>query len=296
MSDGPNDRTAASVRQLLLNLAQTRNEDYNFVLTRYASERFLYRLSRSAHRAELILKGAMLFQLWSESPHRATKDLDLLASGDVSKEAIASKLLAICAIDVEMDGLLFDTSALIVSDISEDDRYVGVRAKFVAKLGSAKIAMQIDFGVGDAVTPAPMETKYPTLLEMPHPVIFAYPRETVVAEKLEAIVDLGMDNSRMKDYFDLWFIATTYPDDSETLALAVQRTFARRQQDLPQEVPIGLSNEFARDPAKQLQWEAFLARAIGASLSLADAVSEVRVFAMPVFAMASTSLGFGGES
>lgn len=283
MSSQSQNAMAVSVRQRLLNLAKIRGEDYNLVLTRYALERFLYRLSRSAHRQDFVLKGAMLFQIWSQTPHRATKDLDLLASGDVNPDAIKAKLLEICAINVEPDGLSFDTEKLTVMDIREDNRYGGVRAKFQAILGSAKIAIQIDFGVGDAVTPAPSEIEYPTLLDMTHPHVFAYPRETVVAEKLEAIIDLGMDNSRMKDYFDIWFIATTYNDDAQILALAIKRTFERRQQVLPIEIPIGLSDEFANDAGKQRQWQAFITRISGASLSLEEVVQTVRALAMPLF-------------
>ena len=290
MSPETNIRTAASVRQRLLNLARTRGEVYDLILTRYAMERFLYRLSRSKYRRELILKGAMLFQIWSQTPHRATRDLDLLATGDVTKDAIAAKLSTICDEPVEEDGLIFNLAELVISDIREDDRYGGMRAKFSARLGSARIPLQVDFGLGDAVTPPPTECDYPTLLDMTSPSILAYPRETVVAEKLEAIVDLGMDNSRMKDYFDIWFIATTYTDDPETLALAVKHTFARRQQPLPKEIPVGLSDAFARDPAKRAQWQAFVDRAIGQPLVLEDVVSVLRAFAMPILLAASELL------
>jgi hypothetical protein len=167
-----------------------------------------------------------------------------------------------------------------------------MRAKFVARLGSARIPIQIDFGVGDAVTPEPIETEYPTLLDMPAPKVLAYPRETVVAEKLEAIVDLGMDNSRMKDYFDLWFIATTYTDDRATMVEAVRRTFERRQQPVPAGIPIGLTQDFARDPSKLRQWKAFQGRVGMPTLVLEELVSIVREFAMPVFVSAArTSSG-----
>lgn len=288
MSADETARIAASVRARLLNLSRERREDYNLILTRYVLERFLYRLSRSPHRTELVLKGAMLFQVWNPPPRRGTRDLDLLAIGQASPEEIGRKITNICTTRVdENDGLVFDLTRLSLDDIREDDRYGGVRARFHARLGSAQLPVQIDFGIGDAVTPAASETNYPSLLGMDQPVVLAYPRVTVVAEKLEAIVDLGMANSRMKDYFDLWFIATTFEDDPEFLTVAVQRTFARRGQTVPQGVPVGLSNEFGRNPAKQIQWRAFTERVAGASPSLQEVVQTLRDFAMPVFSAAS---------
>lgn len=286
MSGDIKDRVAHSVRQRLLNLSRERGEDYNLLLTRYAIERFLYRLSLSAHRANLILKGALLFQLWAREMHRATRDMDLLAVESAKAVDIETKLNAICSTPVEEDGLTFNLTELRLVDIREDNRYGGIRARFPARLGSAKITMQIDFGFGDAVTPPPIETDYPTLLDMAAPRILAYPRETVVAEKLEAIVDLGLDNSRMKDYFDLWFIVVTFQDDATSLTLAVKHTFARRRQPLPEATPVGLSDTFAQDELKRAQWSAFLDRAIGASLSLDEVVTTVRAFAMPLFAAA----------
>lgn len=283
MSEESKKRASSSIRDRLLALSKERGETFDLTLSRYALERFLFRVSRSGHRDGLILKGAMLFQVWSGTPHRATRDLDLLASGEATPESIEARVRDICSVEVEEDGLLIDLDGLTVRPIREESRYGGVRAKFSARLGSARIPVQIDFGVGDAVTPAPIEAEYPTLLGMPVPVVWAYPRETVVAEKLEAIVDLGMDNSRMKDYFDLWFIATTFQDEPETLAKAVRRTFERRRRPLPQEVPIGLSDAFCEDASKQTQWRAFQGRTVGGTLSLEEVVRIVRTFAMPLF-------------
>lgn len=283
MSADAKSRAAASIRQRLLNLSRERGEDFNLVLTRYALERFLYRLSQSKHKGELILKGAMLFQLWSETPHRATRDMDFLATGQTDHETIATKIVDICATDVDEDGLVFDLSNLDVAEIREDDHYGGMRARFTTFLGSAKISVQLDFGFGDAVTPAPHETDYPTLLDMKHPNVLAYPRETVVAEKLEAIVSLGMDNSRMKDFFDLWFIFTTYNDDEKLLAHAVEETFKRRRQEIPGDVPTGLTDAFAANPDKQKQWNSFIRRAIGGGPPLADVIQTVRTKAMRLF-------------
>jgi predicted nucleotidyltransferase component of viral defense system len=284
VSEDTKQRTAQSVRDRLLALTRKRGEAYDLILTRYALERFLFRLSKSVHRNELILKGAMLFQVWSAAPHRATRDLDFLARGEVSPAWIEERVRAICAVKVEEDGLLFDLTDLAVREIREESRYGGVRARFIARLGAARIAVQIDFGVGDAVTPDPVEAEYPTLLDMEAPIVFAYPRETVIAEKLEAIVDLGMDNSRMKDYFDLWFMATTYcHDDKAVIKEAIRRTFERRRQVLPAELPVGLSDEFAENPSKQAQWKAFQGRATGEGLSLQEVMTAIRDFAWPIF-------------
>lgn len=274
--------SAQSIRDRLLNVAKERNEEFNLTLIRYALERFLYRLSLTSHREEMILKGAMLFQIWNDTPHRATRDLDLLASGEVNPEKIEAKIREICEIEVDEDGLVFHLDELTVQEIREESRYGGIRASFVATLTTARIPIQIDFGVGDAVTPSPVETEYPTLLEMKAPVVFIYPKETVVAEKLSAIVEHDIGNSRMKDYFDLWFIATTYNLDPDQLKTAVQRTFDRRGQFFPTKLPVGLSDEFAQSPAKQAQWKAFQARATGTTLSLEEVVETVRKYAEPL--------------
>ena len=282
----PNQGLAASVRQRLLNIAEQRGENYNLVLRRYVLERFLYRLGRSPHRSALILKGAMLFQVWSKTQIRATKDMDFLAHGQFDESAVTEILWDICVADAEDDAVEFDLSKLEVSDIREDDRYGGLRARFTAVIGGAKIPVQIDLGRGDVVTPEPTTINYPTLLAMEPPNVLAYPRETVVAEKLEAIVDLRMVNSRLKDYFDLWFLFTTFDDPPEMLAFAVKRTFAHRGQVIPKEVPVGLSDEFAGDPSKQKQWESFVRRAVGEAPGLVEVVRVIREVGMGVFALA----------
>lgn len=273
---------AHSVRSRLRKLANERNEQFDLLLVRYAVERFLARLSRSTHQAAFVLKGATLFRLWGDLPHRPTRDLDLLALGRQEIVAITASLDDILKTEVEEDGLSFDLSNVKIEEIREQTRYGGMRARFEATLDKTRIAVHIDFGVGDAVIPGPVETEFPTLLGMDAPRILVYPRATVVAEKLEAIVDLGMINSRMKDYFDLWFIATTFQDDPATLAEAVRQTFARREQSLPTGMPIGLTDAFADDPTKRAQWRAFRERAIGGSLELPDVVAVVREYARPL--------------
>jgi len=283
MSDDQKQRMATSVRARLANLAKQRHEAFDTVLTRYAMERFLLRLSLSLYQSQFVLKGAMVFHVWQQAPHRGTRDLDLLALASPALDDIDSQIREICAIEVEEDGLIFDLTNLSVTDIREDDRYGGARASFLARIGSARIPIQIDFGFGDAVTPTARERDYPTLLGTASPKVLVYPMETVVAEKLEAIVDLQLQNSRMKDFFDLWFIATTFEHDERTLGLAVKRTFERRQQVIPFEIPVGLSDDFGRDPTKEKQWAAFHRRVFGAPPVLSEVIATIRAFALPIF-------------
>ena len=204
---GPKKNQAASVRDRLSKLGRARNEDPNFVLNRYAMERFLYRLSRSAHEPKFVLKGAMLFTVWSGHPHRATKDIDLLGTGAPDLTRLAQIFRDVCSVTVEDDGLSFDAASVTTTRIKEDADYEGVRVQFSGTLGTALLNLQVDIGFGDAVTPAPATVDFPALLEFPPARVRAYPRETVVAEKLEAMVFLGLANSRMKDFFDLAFLA-----------------------------------------------------------------------------------------
>jgi predicted nucleotidyltransferase component of viral defense system len=201
---------AASVRQRLLNYSTTIKADPNLVLIWYGIERLLYRLSLSPHRDKFVLKGAMLFRVWSGTNFRATKDLDLLGFVREEAEPLRQIFVSICEQEVEDDGLVFDASSVQVSEIRDDQEYGGFRLSLSAKLGTARVPIQVDVGIGDAITPAPQTTDFPTMLNQPQPHIRIYPRETVVAEKVDAIVQLGMANSRMKDYYDLWFLSCRF--------------------------------------------------------------------------------------
>lgn len=265
----PAKNIAASVRQRLLNLRQARGEDYNAILTQYAVERFLYRLSESAMADRFVLKGAMLFRVWTGELHRPTKDLDLLGDGESTRESVAMVVRQVLATQVPDDGLTFDPNSVAATEIREDQDYGGIRVKLVAMLGNARIPMQIDVGYGDAITPEPTVQAYPTLLEMDAPRVRMYPPETVVAEKLEAAVVRGMTNSRMKDYYDLLVIFRTYELNDDNLAKAIAATFHRRQTALPVDVPAGLSDDFGTDNSAQRLWREFLRR-----LQLDDAPSE----------------------
>ncbi len=274
----------ASIRQRLLNLSISRNEDPNLTLTRYALERLLYRLAHSEYAGQFILKGAMLFAIWMESAHRPTRDLDLLGFGDATSERLTEIFQRLCSVEVEPDGLTFDAQSVRISEIREGQGYPGQRVKFVGLLGTARIPVQIDVGFGDAVTPEAIKINYPTLLDLPAPQMRAYPPETVVAEKLQAMVTLGMQNSRMKDFYDLWIIARQFSFDGVSLAAAVQATFNRRQTAIPNSIPIALSEEFSTDEHKARQWKAFLARSQleGPDIGLSHVVNELRTFLMPI--------------
>jgi predicted nucleotidyltransferase component of viral defense system len=280
----------ASIRARLLDRARTERSDFQILLTRYALERLLYRLSVSPHRDRFILKGAMLFVTWVADPFRPTRDLDLLGSGDNAAEAIAETFRAICAHPVADDGVIFDVAALEAAPIREEAEYGGVRVRTTATIDGARIPIQVDIGFGDAVTPAPVEIDYPTLLDAPAPHLRAYPVETVVAEKFEAMVTLGMANSRLKDFYDLWLIAQTFKFGRSTLSDAVQRTFERRGTALPADIPVGLTDEFAA--ARAVQWRAFLTRERMAAApdGFTTVIADLQAFLMPLLVGSNADL------
>ena len=254
------DNVGASVRQRLLNLRGETGEDFNALLTQYAIERFLYRLSRSSVADRFVLKGAMLFRVWSGSLHRPTRDLDLLGYGEPTPAAVASTIQLIVATAVDDDGIVFDGSNVTAEEIRENQEYGGIRASFTATLDGAVIPMQVDVGFGDAITPEALVSPYPVLLGMGEPRLRMYPVETVIAEKLEAAVKLGMVNSRMKDYYDLLVIFHRHPYDHALMSRAVAGTFLRRGTPLPKALPVCLSDEFGADPDAAKLWKAFLNR------------------------------------
>ncbi len=216
MPTGPRN-FAASVRQRLLNLSHSTGQNYNQLLIRYAIEHFLYRMSISRHRDQFILKGAMLFAVWEGSPHRPTQDLDLLGFGDRSLPHIADVFREVCSIPAADDGWIFDPTTVTTEDIRTVAEYGGVRVHFVAKLGGAVVRVQTDIGFGDAVTPDAVTATYPSLLGLAAPELRTYPRKTVVAEKLEAIVKLGLLNTRLKDYYDLHHLSRSFEFDGSLL-------------------------------------------------------------------------------
>ena len=269
---------AASVRARLLNLAKQRGEDLNLILKRYGIERLLFRLSQSSHKDEFILKGAMLFELWMGRAHRTTKDLDLLGSGTTDIRRIEALFRELCTATCEPDGLEFLPESVKGTEIREDNLYQGVRITLLARLGAARISIQVDIGFGDAVFPAPEEVDYPSLLGFASPRLRAYSQATVVAEKFHVMVELGLANSRLKDYHDVWTILRTFEIPKVTLRRAIESTFQRRRTELPKVMPDGLSQVFAGDPQKQMQWKAFLRKTgVDSSLDLGRVVSDLAV-------------------
>ena len=260
MTRKPVSNIGASVRQRLLNLREKTGEDFIALLTQFAIERFLYRLSCSSAADRFVLKGAMLFRVWSGSLHRPTKDVDLLAFGEPTPTAIASVIRQILTTAVEDDGIAFIPDSVRAEEIRENEDYGGVRITFTATLDKALIPLQVDIGFGDVITPAAEDRVYPVLMNMAAPRLRMYPVETVVAEKLQAVVKLGMINSRMKDFYDLLVIFRHYPYDDQLLTRAVAHTFACRGTPLPREVPPGLSDEFGSDPTAKRLWRGFLTR------------------------------------
>ena len=249
---------AASVRARLLNIAKAEQTDFNAVLVRYALERFLYRLSQSAHADHFVLKGAMLFNLWYAMPHRPTRDVDLLGFGASDLGAIAQAFREIVSV-AAADGMVFDAASVSVEEIRKSAGYAGARVLVSAELARARCKTQIDIGFGDAITPGPVVATYPVLIaDFPAPQLRTYPVYTVVAEKLHAMVLLGMTNSRLKDYLDLWILLDREALDPGILASAIAATFNRRRTMLPTELPIGLSDEFAGDASRQALWAALL--------------------------------------
>jgi predicted nucleotidyltransferase component of viral defense system len=277
------DGLARSVQTRLARHAREIGSDPNLILTRYCVERFLYRLSRSPHAERFVLKGALVLLVWLGETLRPTRDADLLGFGDLSDTQLLATFREICDVRVDAaDAVSFDAASVKIAPIREADAYGGRRVTLVAKVGAARVKVQVDIGMGDAITPAPEWLEYPSLLGFPAPKLSAYPRETVVAEKLHAIVLLGLSNSRMKDYFDLLALLREGELNETLLAAAIAATFERRRTAVPDEVPEGLSDAFAADPSRQSQWGAFLSRSRLEAPNLANVVAELRENLIPV--------------
>ena len=268
-----------SVKSRLHSIAIARHEDFNLTLIRYGVERLLYRLSKSDYKDQFLLKGAMLFMLWDALPHRPTKDLDLLGFVPAEKKILVGIFREIVGAEVEPDGLAFDRENIIPTEILENNRYGGTRIKLIAWLGNARIPIQIDIGSGDVVTPAPEPVVFPVMLEFPAPQIRAYPVYTVMAEKIEAAAKLKETNSRMKDFYDIWFLLQRFSFDAAILRTAISATFERRKTALP-EFPEPFSETLAGDPKKHQQWEAFLRRnsLTDTTADFHDLVVDIRSF------------------
>lgn len=274
MPDKPRN-VGASVRQRLLHLARARRQPLELLLTRYALERLLHRLSLSPHRERFVLKGALLLTTWFDEPHRATRDLDLLGFGDPADDALLAVFTEVMTIAAD-DGVSFDTAKLNIQPIREHLEYGGSRLTTTAALAGARIPIVVDVAFGDAIEPGAEDIDLPVLLDMPSPHLRAYPLETVIAEKLHAMVVLGLANSRMKDYYDVWMLTRAHAIDVLRLTRAVEATFTRRNMPLPTSIPEGLHDAFAADAGKQAQWQAFARNLAAPGPTLGTVVTELR--------------------
>lgn len=258
MSKNEIKNMAHSVNARLKTIAVQERVTFEYILLRYAVERFLFRLSVSSHADRFILKGASAFSVWMGPIFRVTRDADLYCSGNSAPEFLLPCFREICGQNVSPDGVTFNMESMQASEIKKEQQYRGTRIVFTAHIDQARVNLQFDIGFGDSVFPAAEFCEYPVLLESPKPKIKVYPRYTVVAEKFEAMVTLGMKNSRLKDFFDIWLLSECFNFDFPILKQAVERTFSRRKTILPNALPIALTEEFFADAMKLSQWNAFL--------------------------------------
>jgi len=278
---------SASVRQRLLNRAKREGRPFNELLQYYAMERFLYRLSQSVHADRFILKGALMLRVWRSPELRPTMDIDMLGKTSNEEADIVLQIRDILAVNVATDGLAFDTDSIQAERIVENADYEGIRIRFLATLGSAKINMRIDIGFGDVVYPDPEESDLPTLLDFPPPRLLCYSRESSISEKFEAMVKLGVLNSRMKDFYDIWLLSRQFDFDGVKLTEAIRLTFEQRGTKLPLEVE-AFAEPFIE--AKQTQWAAFCKRLQQNQVptSFGEIVISVDRFLSPIVSALST--------
>ena len=271
-----------SARARLLAIANRHGVQLEYVLLRYAFERFLYRLGRSRHVNRFVLKGASAFAVWNGPFCRVTRDADLEVFGDASELSLVGAFKEICEIPCPEDGVDFDLASFDTTEIKKEDKYPGLRVKFAAHIGSARVNLQCDIGFGDSVYPAAEILDYPVLLGGETPRVRVYPRYTVVSDKFQIMVSRGLLNSRLKDYYDIWLLSECFDFDLSLLRTAVENTFERRKTAVPKGLPNALTPTFSEDPAKQLQWRAFLRRSGLAQTSLSAVVEQIAELIKPV--------------
>lgn len=279
MAKQPKD-IAASVRQRLLNLARAEGQLFDVVLVAFGLERLVYRLSVSEYRDRFVLKGGMLVTLWTADTGRFTRDIDFLAFGSDEEAELKTAFSQILAIDGD-DGLVYDIESLTAVAIREDQIYGGMRLRTEARLGNTRIPITVDLGFGDALADPQFEIEYDSLLDFPAASIRAYSPATVIAEKFQAVVALGLANSRMKDLYDLWTLPKSVDIDMDDLAAAIRGTFARRDTIVPAACPVGLSEEFSTDPAKMTQWKAYSEGTALEGRPLAEVTAEIWAWLEP---------------
>ena len=285
MTARPVRNVPASVRQRLLNLARSQGVPFNGILQRYTAERFPYRLGASEEVERFTLKGAALLRVWTDRDLRATRDVDFLASGRDDHSTIRAALEAICSTPCPEDGVFFDIATMRLDDIRHEQQYSGMRARIQGTLGQARLNLQVDIGFGDVITPQREEQDYPTLIDLPVPRLWTYPRETLIAEKFEAMVRLGVMNTRMKDLWDIACLARLFAYDGVTLRTAMAETFRRRSTSFDGE-PVALSPPYYADDTRARLWESFKRHAEVDSESrtrLTDVGEDLRLFLAPVY-------------
>ena len=274
---------AQSVHQRLLTRAKSEGRPFNELLQHYAIERFLYRLGRSEHAEKLLLKGALLLRVWKIPMARPTMDIDVLGRTAGTQDALTAILRDFMAAKVDDDGMAYDPDSLTTENITLDADYPGWRIRFRASLGNARVAMQVDVGIGDIVYPSPIWIDYPVLLDQPAPHLLAYTPENAIAEKYQAIVELDLPNSRMKDFHDVWTLARNLEFDGRLLSEAIRRTFERRETKLPESTPTAFTPEFFEDRTKQTLWRAFLSKGLPTNqeVPLVQVTNVIWAFLMP---------------
>jgi predicted nucleotidyltransferase component of viral defense system len=273
----------ASVLARLKNYAMEMKQTFNEVLTYYGLERFLYRISVSRYENKFILKGALAMLTWPQSHIRTTSDMDLRSYINPDLQTVIGIMREICELEAEPDGIEFDPNSVTATNILETVTYPGIRVRLIGYINKTRVHIQIDLAFTDPVVPEPIKSNYPSILQFPEPRILIYPKETIIAEKLEAAVQLGEINTRMKDFYDLLQLSRNFEFEGITLVMAVRSTFSSRNTEIPPTVPLALRSEFAKN--NQDLWKAFLSR-INASeprlQSLEEVIKTIREFLMPV--------------
>ncbi|HSQ05306.1 MAG TPA: nucleotidyl transferase AbiEii/AbiGii toxin family protein, partial [Burkholderiales bacterium] len=250
----------ASVRERLLQDTKKKRGDFQLTLRRYVIERFLYRLGQSDYRERFVLKGAMLFMLWDTSIYRPTKDLDLAGYGVNDALSLIERIRKILAIPCPEDGIVFMTESMTAEPIRDGAEYHGFRLRVIGELAAARISLQIDVGFGDAIEPPATLETYPVILDAPAPRIRAYPREVSIAEKLHAMVTRGLENTRLKDFYDVYVLSSRFMFLGARLGSAITATFARRGTTMGDPWPVALTSDFYDDPARAQAWRRLLQR------------------------------------
>jgi predicted nucleotidyltransferase component of viral defense system len=293
MSKEQKTNIPASILQRLKNYSQARKEDRGLTISNYAIERFLYRLSLSPYAGQFVLKGAQLFRIWAGNDYRPTRDVDLLRFGSPDIPELERIFREVCQIQPDdQDGIVFIAESVKGEEIREDNEYDGVRIKLEFRIGRTGEHMQIDIGFGDAVNPPAQEIVFPSILKMSAPKLRAYSHETVVAEKVEAMVSLGYANSRMKDFYDVYQLSNRFDFDGELLAGTIRATFQRRGTGIPDELPVAFTKDFYDDPVKITQWNAFIRRNALEDIKLSLVVEAIRKFIAPIFKAIKNSQSF----